>query len=324
MRGCERGAGSVKRVKPAHLRDGDLVRLVAPSGCTADPGRAEASAAALAALGLVVRTSAHAADRYGYLAGGDAVRAEELAAAFADREAKAVVCLKGGYGTQRILARLNFGLIARNPKIFLGYSDITALHAAIGQACHFVTFHGPMASSDMVPKMDEASAGALRRALFSAEPLGRIQNPGGEPPVALVGGTAQGELVGGNLSLVASGIGTAWELDTRGKLLFLEDVDEAPYRVDRMLNQLKLAGKFDDCAGVVLGGWTRCAAAEGRPTLRLAEVFRDIIAPCGKPTLMGLEAGHCAPNLTLPLGIVYELCAEEGRLEALEPACSEP
>ncbi|MCE5255938.1 MAG: LD-carboxypeptidase [Spirochaetaceae bacterium] len=320
MPGTEADTG---RIRPRHLLIGDTVCLIAPSGCAASPERVVASEKALAALGLRVKTSAHAADQYGYLAGRDATRAQELAAAFADPEAKAVVCLKGGYGAQRILDRIDFGLVARNPKIFLGYSDITALHAAFGQVCQLVTFHGPMASSDMVPEIDPASFESLQKALFSDAPLGKIRNPDGKPLSTLVGGKAEGELVGGNLSLITSGIGTPWELDTRGKILFLEDVDEAPYRIDRMLNQLRLAGKFDCCAGVVLGGWTRCTATEGKPSLSLEEVFRDIIAPCGKPTLMGLQAGHCIPNLTLPLGIRYGLSADDGTLEALEPACRE-
>lgn len=309
------------KTKPVHLRKGDLVSLVAPSGPIADAQRLETAKLAVEKLGLQAKVSTHAADRYGYLAGDDATRAQEFTEAFADTETKAVICLKGGYGAQRILARLDFGVICRNPKILLGYSDITALHVALSQVCHLVTFHGPMPSSDMIPEMDEVTEASLCRAIFSNEPLGVIRNPEDKPLGTLVPGRARGELVGGNLSLLASGLGTPWEIDTRGKILFLEDVDEAPYRVDRMLNQLKLAGKFDDCTGIVLGTWTRCVASEGKPSLELGEVFRDIVAPSGKPTLTWLQAGHCAPNLTLPFGIQYELCTDEGRLEALEPAC---
>ncbi|HNX73435.1 MAG TPA: LD-carboxypeptidase [Spirochaetales bacterium] len=310
------------KTKPVHLKKGDLVSLVAPSGPIADTQRLETAKLAVEKLGLRTKVSTHAADRYGYLAGDDATRAQEFTEAFADTETKAVICLKGGYGAQRILARLDFGVICRNPKILLGYSDITALHVALSQVCHLVTFHGPMPSSDMIPEMDNWTETSLRRAIFSTDPLGAIRNPDDSRMLdTLVPGRARGELVGGNLSLLASGLGTPWEIDTRGKILFLEDVDEAPYRVDRMLNQLKLAGKLDECAGIVLGMWTRCVAPEGKPSLELGEVFRDIVAPSRKPTLVGLQAGHCAPNLVLPFGIQYELCTDEGRLEALEPAC---
>ncbi|HET7838536.1 MAG TPA: LD-carboxypeptidase, partial [Rectinemataceae bacterium] len=157
----------------------------------------------------------------------------------------------------------------------------------------------------------------------STEALGAIENPKGlPPPGCLVGGRARGELIGGNLSLIAATMGTPYELDARGKILFLEDIGERPYRVDRMLTQLALAGKFAQCAGVVLGDWNDCGPEEGKPSLLLAQIFRDIIGPFGKPCIYGIKAGHCSPTATLPFGVEASLDADAAGLELVEAAAS--
>jgi len=318
-------------MKPWRLRRGDLVSLVAPSGSASDPARVEASIRALENLGLRVKASPHCADARGYLAGEDAARASELEAAFADPETAAVICLKGGYGTPRILERIDYGIVAARPKVFLGYSDITALHVAFYQRAGLATIHGPMPSSDMVPDFDPDSRAALERMLFGDEAAASapaaavgvfapiaVRNPGGRPFAPLSGGVAEGPLVGGNLSLLAATMGTPYALQAEGKIVFIEDVDEAPYRIDRMLTQLRLAGVFEACAGVVFGAWTRCEPAAGKRSLSIGEVIQDIVVPCGKPILAGVEAGHCAPTLTLPLGVRWRLDADNASLTLLE------
>ena len=331
------GAGSgasepaPRRIKPRRLHRGDCVSLVAPSGSTTGPDRVAASIAALENLGFRVKASTHCADSYGYLAGADATRARELELAFLDPETTAVVCLKGGYGTPRILDLIDYSLIAAHPKVFLGYSDITALHAALLRFAGLVVFHGPMPSSDMVPGFDPDSRASLESALFGYRPSSsgasgqpaaqapfRIRNPGNRPFRRIAGGIAEGELAGGNLSLVASLMGTPWEPDMEGKILLLEDIDEAPYRIDRMLNQLRLAGVFERCAGVAIASWTRCEAAKGKPSLALEEILRDLILPSGKPILAGIEAGHGVPSLTLALGTRHRMDADSLALEMLE------
>ncbi|MFZ2634796.1 MAG: LD-carboxypeptidase [Rectinemataceae bacterium] len=302
------------------LKRGDRISLIAPSGAAADPDRAVSAARALRSLGFDVAVAPGCTQAYGYLAGSDAQRASDFQAAFADPETRGVVCLKGGYGTPRMLDRIDWSVVARNPKPFAGYSDITGLHLAIARTCGFPSFHAPMPSSDMLPDFDPDSRASFLRALCATEPLGVFVNPDGAEISALRGGRAEGVLAGGNLSLVAACMGTPWELDARGKILFFEDIDEAPYRVDRMLTQLRLAGKFDDCAGIVLGAWTNCVAPEGRRTLSLERVFDDIF-PRDKPVLAGLQVGHCAPTLTLPLGVRCRIDAESGIFEALESAC---
>lgn len=311
-------------MKPGRLARGDLVSLVAPSGSASDAARVEASIRALEGLGLRVKASPHCADARGYLAGEDAARAGELEAAFADPETTAVFCLKGGYGTPRILDRIDYGVVAAHPKAFIGYSDITALHVAFYQRAGLATIHGPMPSSDMVPDFDPDSHAALERVLFGDEtavgPFEPVafRNPGGRPFSALSGGVAEGPLVGGNLSLLAAAMGTPYALRAEGKIVFIEDVDEAPYRIDRMLTQLRLAGVFKACAGVVFGAWTRCEPAAGRRSLSIDEVIEDIVLPSGKPVLAGVEAGHCAPTLTLPLGVRWRLDADNAALDLLE------
>jgi muramoyltetrapeptide carboxypeptidase len=263
-----------------------------------------------------VSASHHCADVRGYLAGEDAARARELELAFLDPETSGVICMKGGYGAPRILDRLDYALVAAHPKVFLGYSDITALHIAFLQEAGLVTFHGPMPSSDMIPEFDEESRSALEGVLFGDEAPaahGTAFLPG-----STSGGAVEGELVGGNLSLIVASMGTPWELDVEGKLLFIEDVDEAPYRIDRMLNQLRLAGKFEACAGVVAGAWTRCDPPEGARSLSIDEILMDMIAPSGKPLLTGVKAGHCAPALTLPLGVRYRMDPAAGFLTMIE------
>jgi muramoyltetrapeptide carboxypeptidase len=308
------------RRKPKALASGDTVGLVAPSGGVQESDRVESAAARLVELGFKVKVAPGCRSTWGYLAGKDAVRAGDLNAFFADPEVDGLVCLKGGYGTPRILDALDYPTIARNPKILVGYSDITGLHLALGRTCDLVTFHGPMPGSDMLSGFDDFSRTSWLAALARTDPLGPLVNPGGERLRKLVGGRAKGAIAGGNLSLVASTMGTPYEIDARGKILFFEDIDEAPYRVDRMLTQLRLAGKFDECAGIVLGDWKDCNPKEGKPSLSLMQVFEDILAPAGKPVAFGLCAGHCSPALTFPFGVEAVLDADSGTLEFIESA----
>ena len=309
---------ALPRLKPRRPRRGDCLSLVAPSGSAQDAARVEVSAEALASLGFRVKVSPHCAEVYGYLAGSDAFRAADLEAAFLDPETSGVVCLKGGYGTPRILDRIDYRIMAEHPKPFLGYSDITALHLAFRRHSGLVTLHTPMPSSDMVPDFDSASKASLEALLFDTAFPRTILNPGGAALGNLVEGCAEGELAGGNLSLLAATMGTPWQIEAEGRILFIEDVDEAPYRLDRMLNQLRLAGIFDACEGIVFGAFSRCEAQEGKRTLHIREIIADLVAPSGKPTLVGLEAGHCVPSVSLPLGTACRIDSGKGSLTLLE------
>ncbi|WNC16148.1 LD-carboxypeptidase [Brevibacillus brevis] len=295
------------------LRAGDTIGVVA----TSSPATEEVlvkSIAVLESWGYKVKVSGTCRETYGgYLAGTPEQRAFELNAMFADDEVDGIMCMRGGYGAPQILSLLDYDCIAQNPKLFIGYSDITALHAAFGQQAGLATLHGPMATSDIAHGLNDWSKQYLMRAMTRPEPLGQILNPPGEELVCLVEGVASGPIVGGNLALVAALMGTPFQLDTRGKLLFLEDIDEEPYRIDRMLTQLALGGLFDDCAGVIIGTWTDCEPKK-REGFTVWDVFQNIVIPFQKPTIWNVQIGHGTTNMALPLGVEATLDASGCRL----------
>lgn len=300
---------------PRPVRPGDCVRIVGVSGAvrTAMGQSVERAAERVRSLGFRVQVDASAHAQYGYLSGTDRERAGALMRAFTDPGVDAVLCMKGGYGTPRILDRLDYAAIRESRRAFIGYSDITALHAAIQGRAELCTFHGPMAVSDALSD-DAPTRKSLLRAL--AGEGGPLQNPDSAPLARLRGGQGRGELVGGNLSLVAALTGTPYELDTRGRILFLEDIGEKTYSVDRLLTQLRLAGKLSCCAGIVLGQFTDCEVEYPDYGLTLPQVFEDLLPP-DVPAVRGLTAGHCTPNLTLPLGRACALDADAGTLTVL-------
>lgn len=291
---------------PNHLYPGARVALVAPSSAVPEDKLAP-GVESVRALGLepVVYPSCYDADRHGYFAADDAQRARDIQDAFADDAIAGVLCVRGGYGAHRLLPLLDLEAIARRPKPFFGYSDVTALHTAFNQVCGFVTYHTPMPTTEPYDALDGLTASSLRKALFGGS--GDFIPPY-DPQTApdkrstLYPGCAAGTLCGGNLSLLAAGLGTPWELDARGKILFLEDIGEKHYRVDAMLTQLRNAGKFDDCAGVVLGAWTDCVPEDPARDMALTEIFEELIVPAHKPAIMGFQCGHTLPTYSLPLG----------------------
>lgn len=302
---------------PNPLYPGARVALVCASSAV-PPQRLKPALEAVRALGLepVPYPSCFYDNRHGYFAAGDAQRARDLQDAFADDTIAGVLCVRGGYGAHRILPLLDLEAIARRPKYFSGYSDVTALHTAFQQHCGFATFHTIMPTTEYDEPIDDYSMAFLCRALFG--PLaGPLENPAGQRLTTLCGGKAAGALCGGNLSLLAASLGTPWELDTRGKILFLEDIGEKTYRVDGMLTQLRNAGKLDDCAGVLLGAWTDCLPEDPQRTLTLTEIFQELIVPAGKPVLADLACGHVLPTMSLPLGAQVLMDADRQSLEVL-------
>jgi len=320
----------MKKKLPKALKAGDTIGMIGPSGSFKDQGMVERSAAAIAAQGFKVVVGESCRRKYGYLAASDELRASDIGRFFADPAIDGIVCMKGGYGTPRILDLIDYGVVAANPKILAGYSDITGLHLAFQRFAGFPTFHTPMGIS-MDGSFDEFSQASWRAALMNPAPLGLLVAPPpgsqdlstGEPsPLtrSLVGGKARGPLVGGNLSLVAALTGTPYALVPDGAIIFLEDIDEEPYRIDRMLTQLRLAGVFKRCAGVVLGHWTHCEPKDTERSLTLEQVFADVIIPAGKPTITGFAAGHSTPTHSFPLGVEAILDADAGTLELVEAA----
>lgn len=295
------------------IRPGDTIGLTAPAS-PCPPEVLPRAVACLEAWGFRVQVGETCTQSFGgYLSAPAEIRAAEINRMFADPKVDAIMCLRGGYGTPQLLELLDYACIAAHPKLFIGYSDITALHAVLQQEAGLATLHGPMASSDLAGDLDQPSRDWLFHAMTSAEPLGEIRNPHGEEILCLMDGSAAGLIVGGNLSLVAALAGTPYQLDTRGKLLFLEDVDEEPYRVDRMLTQLALAGAFDDCAGIIFGTWENCIPKK-RDSFSVLEVVTQIVLPYRKPTIWNVQAGHGSTHLALPFGVHARLDAEASRL----------
>ena len=308
-------------LKGKRLSVGDTIGLVGPSGAVRTEGAGDRAIAYMEQLGFRVKVGESAHARYGYLSGTDEVRARDLNALFADPQVDGIVCTRGGYGTMRMLDMLDYDVIRANPKVFVGFSDITALHIAFLEKCGLVTFHGPMAAGWLEDFADGFTQPALFRAVMRAEPLGALDNAPGYPARRTVNpGSVEGVLVGGNLSLIAGTIGTPYEIDTRGRILFIEEVGERTYCVDRMLTQLRLAGKFNDCAGIVFGDFADCPVEYPDFGLTLEEIIRDVAAPCGKPIMTGLQAGHVTPKLTLPLGVRVRMDADACSLTVLESA----
>ena len=310
-------------IKPKPLRRGDTIGLAGISGAMHEPEvNFQKMMDAIDALGYKVIVADSCRQQYGYLSGTDEARARGLNQLFRDDRVDAVVCMRGGYGVARMLDQVDFDVIRANPKILLGYSDITALHTAIHEKVGMVTIHGPMPSSAWV-EFDDFSRESMVRALTSTKPLGQLCNPEGMAPRCIVPGRCEGQLVGGNLTLIASACGTPYALDTEGKILLLDDIGEYIYRLDSMLTQIRHAGLLDRCVGVVLGGFTNCTEEYERYALHLEDIIRDIIVPAGKPVLGNMSIGHTPTKITVPLGVRYALDAEAGTLTAIEAALEE-
>lgn len=301
---------------PKPLFPGARVALIAPAG-PVPPEKFGPAVRAVEELSLnpVIYESCRRA--HGYLAGDDRMRAKDVCGAFADDTIDGIFCIRGGYGSQRLMNLIDWNLIRRNPKVFCGYSDITALHIVFNQKCGFVTYHTPMPSTELCMNPDEYTLSNLKKVLFG-EKIGELQNPANKPLETLVGGCASGMLTGGNLSLVSSSLGTPYEIDTRNKILFLEDVGEEPYRIDGMLNHLKTAGKFRDCAGILLGSFTKSEAENPEKSLTLEEVFQELIVPEHKPAIRNLACGHSMPALSLPLGKTIEMNSISCKINVLD------
>ena len=318
-------AATPRPIKPRVLRPGDTVGLIAPASYTFDLWRLDDAAARVQALGLVPKFGKHVRGRRGFLSGTDDERLEDLHAMFADRDVAAVFALQGGYGTPRLLDRIDYELIRKNPKILLGYSDITGLHLAIGRKAGLVTFHGPNMIGSLPPRTLEL----LKKVLFVPEPLGDVANPEEEdalnaefPVHTVAAGVARGRTVGGNLTLISATMGTPFEIQTKDRILLIEDTGEAPYRIDRMLVQLKLAGKLQQAAGIVFGTCTDCAPSRSsfELTLSLSDVLDEILGPLGKPVLAGILFGHTKEKSIIPFGVEAELDAGAKRLTIVESA----
>ncbi|WP_179106501.1 S66 peptidase family protein [Terribacillus halophilus] len=286
-------------MKPSAWKKGDTIGIVAPAGPIKQE-ELQRGIEIIQSLGLSVKLGKHVYDKYGYLAGSDADRAADLNQMFQDDEVKGIICARGGYGSGRIVELLDYQLIKQKPKVLLGYSDITYLHTSIRQRTGLVTFHGPMVASDMGESDFAKLSYDLLQQFFT--PTDVVYTSAISPLEAIVHGKACGPLVGGNLSLLVSTLGTPDEIDTAGKLLLLEDIEEPPYRVDSMLNQLKQAGKLEKANGIIIGDFRTSIPEDPENLLSYDQVFVDYLTELQKPVMKGFRIGHCNPNITVPLG----------------------
>ncbi|MGB3311095.1 MAG: LD-carboxypeptidase [Nodosilinea sp.] len=311
---------------PPRLREGDEVGIVSPAGATFERDRLDLVIDAVKALGFVPRVAPHALARYGYLAGTDAERAADVNAMFADPAIKALLPVRGDWGSARILPYLDYDTIRANPKVVIGFSDISALLLGIYAQTGLVTFHGPHGLTAW--RADQVEP--LRQILMAGEAL-TYSNPllGADQDRlirdqgrihTITAGQATGPLIGGNLSVISGLVGSPYFPDTSGAILFLEDVGEPPYRIDRMLTQLKLAGLLDGLAGFVFGQCRACSPGETYGSLTLEEILRDHVQPLGMPAYAGAWIGHVEPLWTLPIGGPVTMDATSGILQMLAPA----
>lgn len=331
----------MKLIRPPRLNPGDTLGIIAPASAPPDPKNVARAIAVLERLGYKTKLAPNVHQRLGYLAGSDRDRASDLMRMFTDKKVNAILCVRGGYGTARLLPLLDYRAIRANAKIFVGYSDITSLHCAFLTKAGLVSFHGPMLNSDFATKvLPDFTVQSFLRTLASHLPLpakrgeGRgeghsinIANGYAEKTVTILRrGIARGQLIGGNLALLCTLIGTPWQPSFKNAILFLEDVGEAPYRWDRMLTHLLNCGLLQQVAGIAIGLNADCedpqakTAKEYRQTL--AEVLRDRLLPLKIPIVTGLPFGHVPTNATLPVGIRAELDANHGALRLLESGVS--
>ncbi|MDB6123940.1 MAG: Peptidase LD-carboxypeptidase [Pedosphaera sp.] len=306
-------------ILPERLHLGDTVGIIAPASAPPDPKAIDQSLLVISELGFKPKLSRNARKRWGYLAGTDRERASDLMEMFCDRKVKAIICVRGGYGTARILPLLDYRKIRENPKIFVGYSDITSLHSAFLKKSNLLSFHGPMLASDFIKdNYPQFSRDSFVKILTEARPPGSIcQGYTGKTVSILRRGRVSGQLVGGNITLLCASLGTPYQPDFRGKILFFEDVDEVPYRYDRCITQLSNAGVLQQVTGIAVG---LCesedpkakTAKEYRQTFE--DVLKDRLLHLKVPVVIGLPFGHVPFNATLPVGGRVTLDAIKGDL----------
>lgn len=324
----------MKLIYPPRLNPGDTLGIIAPASAPPDPKNVDRAVAVLEKLGYRIRFARHAHRRLGYLAGTDRDRASDIMQMFTDSKVSAILCVRGGYGTARLLPRLDYVSIRAHPKIFVGYSDITSLHAAFLKQAGLISFHGPMLNSDFafkdlphftVQSFLRTLAGAPVRA-GEAEPIDVAEGYSRRTVQVLRRGVACGQLIGGNLALLCTLVGTPWQPVFRNKILFLEDIGEEPYRWDRMLTHLLNARLLQQVSGIAIGLNADCedpqakTAKEYRQTL--TDVLKERLLPLSIPVVTGLPFGHVPHNATLPVGVRVTLDANRGALYLNESGVS--
>jgi len=314
--------------KPTHLEPGDTIGVVSPASAPPNPQAIDDSVAAILRLGFKAKLGRNVRQRAGFLAGADRERASDLMAMFLDRRVKAIVCVRGGYGSARLLELLDYSLLRSHPKILVGYSDITALHCALLTRANLISFHGPMLKSDLIKQdlPDFTWQGLVRTLTRSAPPGSICQGYRKQTVSVLRPGRVSGRLMGGNLSILCGSLATPFQPSFKRKILFFEEVNEVPYRIDRMLTQLLNAGLLQQVAGIAIGLNRNCkdpkAATAKEYRQSSADVFAERLLPLKVPIVSGLPFGHVSHNATLPVGGRATLDGDLGDLVITEAVVS--
>lgn len=331
----------MKLIRPPRLNPGDTLGIIAPASAPPDPKNVDRAVAVLEKLGYKTKLAPNVHKRWGYLAGADRERASDMMRMFTDKKVNAILCVRGGYGTARLLPLLDYKTIRANAKIFVGYSDITSLHCAFLTKAGLISFHGPMLNSDFaLPELPDFTVQSFLRSLASSLPRpakrGEGQGEGqgldiatdypGKTVKVLRHGIARGQLIGGNIALLCTVIGTPWQPSFKNAILFLEDIGEAPFRWDRMFTYLSNCGLLQQVAGIAIGINADCHDPQAKTTKEyrqtMDDVLRERLLPLKIPVVTGLPFGHVPMNATFPIGIRAELDANRGSLRLLESGVS--
>ncbi len=313
----------IQTLKPQRLKIGDTIGLLAPASSITEE-QYENALAQLKKLGFKVKLGKHLRKQYGYLGGTDEQRLEDLHQMFEDKEVKGIWCARGGYGCPRLLPDLDYQLIRQNPKALVGYSDITALFQAIYQKTGLIGFHGPLAYAVFSPYTSHCLSKVLinPKEKLTIHRFTGIDEEEDYRPATITAGIAEGELIGGNLSVLTALSGTEFQLQAQGKLVFLEDIGEKPYRIDRMLTQLLHSGQLDGAKGILLGVFANCKSGPKSHFFPLLETFKDRLSKLGIPVFYGFSFGHIEHMCTLPIGVRARMDTEGQTLTLLESSVS--
>jgi muramoyltetrapeptide carboxypeptidase len=312
----------MKTIRPRALRRGDVIGICSPASAPASEEALERGIRYLEGLGYRIELGKNVYLKRGYLAGTDAQRAADLNELFGNRKVRAIIAARGGYGSHRVLPLLNYRTIRQNPKILVGYSDITALQLGLMARTGLVTFSGPMVASELSSGLRGKSEEWFWRCVTSTKRLPTLHTGRARKRRPNSVGAGTGRLIGGNLAVVASSVGTPFFPDISPAVLLLEEIDERPYRVDRMLRQIRLAGILSKARGVALGAFVGCTPDRGKPSLTLRQIFDETFGDIGCPVIRGLPYGHVKNFLTMPLGIRVRVDAGTGGMAFLQSAVS--
>jgi muramoyltetrapeptide carboxypeptidase len=310
-------------IKPKKLKKGDLIGIISPASAPNDFSKIDRGIKYLEGLGYKVKEGKYTRQEYGYLSGTDEERLSDIHNMFEDKEVKAIFCTRGGYGTPRLLNKINYSLIKKNPKILVGYSDLTALQLAIFKKAGLVTFSGPMVAVEMQNTIDPFTEEFFWNMLTSNKKAGKIINPDKEEFVSNKKGIATGKLLGGCLSIILSIYGTEYLPGFKNNILVFEDVDEEPYRIDRLLTQFVNGKTFKEISGLIIGAITDSDPKDAsKPSLSLEQVFSDYLSNLDIPIIQNLKYGHISRKVTIPFGINVKVNAKSNSIEFLEGAVS--